>query len=85
VLFSVTEGEDKPLKYPSTFIKADCVLVTKIDLLPYVPFDLDVALSYVTRQNPTADVIRLSALTGDGFGAWTRWLDRVAHLERRNR
>lgn len=76
VLFSVTEGDDKPLKYPSTFVKADVVLLTKIDLLPHVPFDADLAVAHVTRQNPAAEVIRLSALTGQGLGDWVAWLER---------
>lgn len=74
VLFSVTEGEDKPLKYPSTFVKADLVLLTKIDLLPYVPFDVERAVSFVARQNPMASLIRLSALTGEGLPEWLTWV-----------
>ena len=76
VLFSATEGEDKPLKYPATFVKADLVVVTKIDLLPHLTFDVEQAVSYVTRQNPTADVLRLSAVTGDGLDDWLGWLER---------
>jgi hydrogenase nickel incorporation protein HypB len=76
VLFSVTEGEDKPLKYPATFVKADLVVVTKVDLLPHLAFDIERAVSYVTRQNPTADVVRLSAETGKGLDRWMSWLER---------
>ena len=76
VVFSVTEGEDKPLKYPSTFVKADLVVLSKMDLLPHVPFDVERAVSYVMRQNPMTEIIRLSALTEEGLGEWTGWLTR---------
>ncbi|MEZ5400164.1 MAG: hydrogenase nickel incorporation protein HypB [Bryobacteraceae bacterium] len=75
VLFSVTEGEDKPLKYPSTFVKADLVLLTKIDLLPHVPFDAEAAAANVARLNPEAHLIRLSAWTGEGLLRWVDWLN----------
>jgi len=74
VLFSVTEGEDKPLKYPATFVKAGLVLLTKTDLLEHVPFDAEAAAANVARQNPEAELIRLSAWTGDGLDSWLAWL-----------
>ncbi len=74
VLLSVTEGEDKPLKYPGTFFKAGLVIITKIDLLPYVPFDRQAAIDNARRIHPDIEVIELSALTGQGMEAWREWL-----------
>lgn len=76
VLLSVPEGEEKPLKYPSIFFKSKLVLLTKIDLLPYVPFDYDLALSNIRRVNTTADIIGLSCQTGEGVGRWMEWVLR---------
>jgi hydrogenase nickel incorporation protein HypB len=70
VLFTVTEGDDKPLKYPKMFEKADWVVLTKTDLLPYVPFDLERAERNCRQVNSTLRFLRLSALTGDGLGDW---------------
>lgn len=78
VLASVTEGGDKPLKYPHMFRQADLVLVTKIDLLPYVDFDLEQYAADVRRLNPKAELLAVSAKTGDGMGAWCDWLKAVA-------
>ena len=75
VLFSVTEGEDKPLKYPHMFRVADLVLLSKTDLLPFVDFDYDRALSAVREVNPGADVLTVSSKTGKGLSAWYGWLD----------
>jgi hydrogenase nickel incorporation protein HypB len=74
VLASVTEGGDKPLKYPHMFRQADVVLVTKIDLLPYVDFDLDRYASDVRRVSPKARLMGLSAVTGEGMDQWCDWL-----------
>jgi hydrogenase nickel incorporation protein HypB len=73
-VLSVTEGEDKPLKYPDMFAAASLVILNKIDLLPYVSFDLERCLSYVSQVNPAAVVIQLSATTGKGFAAWLDWI-----------
>ncbi len=73
-LLSVTEGDDKPLKYPVMFREADCVLITKIDLLPYVPVDVSRIEEHVRAVNPRAQVFRVSAGTGQGMGEWHRWL-----------
>jgi hydrogenase nickel incorporation protein HypB len=77
VLASVTEGGDKPLKYPHMFRQADLVLVTKIDLLPYVDFDLERYASDLRRLSPRAELLTVSARTGEGITAWCDWL-RVA-------
>lgn len=74
VMLSVTEGEDKPLKYPQMFRAAELVLLTKIDLQPYVPFDLDRCLAAIARVNPRAQTLVLSSLTGEGLDAWYDWL-----------
>jgi hydrogenase nickel incorporation protein HypB len=76
VVLSVTEGDDKPLKYPDMFLAADLCLVTKSDLLPYVPFDADRAIANARRINPRLECLVLSTLKGDGFDAWVDWLDR---------
>ena len=74
VVVSVTEGTDKPLKYPHMFAVADLVLVNKIDLMPYVDFDLGACRSHVRSVNPGAAVVPLSATTGENVGAWYDWL-----------
>ena len=79
VVFSVTEGEDKPLKYPKMFRLADAVVLNKIDLLPYVPFDLARAEAYVREVNPALTILRTSALTGVGMDTWYSFLrQRIA-------
>jgi hydrogenase nickel incorporation protein HypB len=74
VLLSVTEGEDKPLKYPSIFHKASLLLLTKIDLLPYVPFDIEVAKTYARQVNPHIQILEVSCATGKGMDEWRAWL-----------
>jgi hydrogenase nickel incorporation protein HypB len=74
VLSSVTEGADKPAKYPHMFGRAGLVLVTKTDLLPYVDFDLSRHASDVKTLSPDARILPLSAATGDGMPAWYDWL-----------
>ncbi|RSM54865.1 hydrogenase accessory protein HypB [Actinoplanes sp. ATCC 53533] len=74
VIISVTEGTDKPLKYPYMFAAADLVLVNKIDLLPYVDFDLDACRRHVAAVNPGARVLPLSATRGDNVSSWYEWL-----------
>jgi hydrogenase nickel incorporation protein HypB len=77
VVVSVTEGEDKPLKYPHMFAAADVVVVNKVDLLPYVDVDLGRLSGYVRQVNPRAEILALSVTRGDGLEQWYRWLDRV--------
>jgi hydrogenase nickel incorporation protein HypB len=74
VIASVTEGEDKPLKYPYMFRFADLMLLNKIDLLPYVPFDVDRCIAYARQVNPALTVLQLSVLKGDGMEAWYSFL-----------
>jgi len=76
VILSVTEGEDKPLKYPDMFRAAGLMLVNKIDLKPHVQFDVANAIAYARRMRPALEVIELSATTGEGFVAWLAWLER---------
>jgi len=79
-LLSVTEGEDKPLKYPVMFREADCVLITKTDLLPYLPVEVERIEAHIHQVNPRCEVLRVSASSGDGLEAWHRWLrQQVAH------
>jgi hydrogenase nickel incorporation protein HypB len=74
VIFSVTEGEDKPIKYPDMFRAASVMLLNKIDLLPYVSFDVEVAVGLARRVNPEIRVIRVSATTGEGMSEWLAFL-----------
>jgi hydrogenase nickel incorporation protein HypB len=74
MVFSVTEGEEKPLKYPVMFRAVDVVVVNKVDLLPHLDFDLEAFLGNLTSVNPTAKVIRSSARTGEGVDEWCDWL-----------
>jgi hydrogenase nickel incorporation protein HypB len=76
VLLSVTEGEDKPLKYPSIFFKSELLVVTKTDLLPYVPFDLAAVEENARRVHPGMDIVRVSCTHGNGVQAWLDWLSR---------
>ena len=75
---AVTEGEDKPLKYPLMFRTADLVLVNKIDLLPHLTFDLDRFLYHLDAVNPRVERIFVSARTGEGVEDWCDWLRRAA-------
>ncbi len=78
VLLSVTEGDDKPLKYPHMFRAASLMLLNKVDLLPHVDFDVQRALACAREINPDMSVLRLSARTGEGMTAWYEWLQREA-------
>jgi hydrogenase nickel incorporation protein HypB len=75
VVISVTEGDDKPIKYPHMFAAAGLVIVNKTDLLPYVDFDLETCCAYVRSLNPGADILPMSATTGDGSAPWYEWID----------
>jgi hydrogenase nickel incorporation protein HypB len=77
VVFSVTEGEDKPLKYPHMFRAAQLVLLNKVDLLPHLDFDVERAISHAREVNPGVPVLGVSARTGEGLGAWYDWLRRI--------
>jgi hydrogenase nickel incorporation protein HypB len=74
VVVSVTEGEDKPLKYPAMFAAADVVVINKIDLLPYVDVRLEQLAAHCRSVNPDVRVLPLSVTTGEGFAAWCDWL-----------
>ncbi|GID94637.1 hydrogenase nickel incorporation protein HypB [Amorphoplanes digitatis] len=75
VIVSVTEGTDKPLKYPYMFAAADLVLINKTDLLPYVDFDVAACRAHIKAVNPGAQVLAVSATTGDNLESWYAWLD----------
>jgi hydrogenase nickel incorporation protein HypB len=77
VILSVTEGEDKPLKYPDMFNASDLMILNKIDLLPYVDFDVERCIEYARRINPKLEVLQVSARTGEGMDAWLAWLDQA--------
>jgi hypothetical protein len=81
VVLSVTEGEDKPLKYPSIFFKSDLLVLSKIDLLPYVPFDIEAAAENARKVHPGMEIVKVSCLTGNGLHEWMMWLGerRRAH------
>jgi hydrogenase nickel incorporation protein HypB len=74
VILSVTEGEDKPLKYPDMFNAADLMVLNKVDLLPYLSFDVEKCIEYAQRVNPKLQVMQVSATSGDGMDAWLGWL-----------
>ena len=75
VIFSVTEGEDKPLKYPATFSRASLVILNKIDLLPYVQFDIVRAKENIAKVHPGVDILEVSATTGANLDDWYAWLE----------
>jgi hydrogenase nickel incorporation protein HypB len=74
VMISVTEGQDKPLKYPHMFAAAGLVLVNKIDLVPYVTFDLETCFGFARSVNPGVEILPISATSGDGLEAWYNWI-----------
>lgn len=73
-LLSITEGEDKPLKYPIMFQEADCLLITKTDLAPYLDVDIDRIAANVRQMNPDVTIIAVSTKTGEGLDAWFEWV-----------
>jgi hydrogenase nickel incorporation protein HypB len=75
VVLSVTEGEDKPLKYPATFHHADLMVLNKIDLLPYVPFQMELARENARRVQPDIEIVDVSCTTGEGLDRWRAWLE----------
>ena len=76
-LLSVTEGDDKPLKYPVMFRRADVVLITKTDLLPHLPVQVQAIRDNILSVNPDAVIFELSAVSGQGFSAWHHWLEQA--------
>jgi hydrogenase nickel incorporation protein HypB len=78
MVYSVTEGEDKPLKYPVMFRSVDLVLLNKIDLVPHLDVDVDTCVAQVRKVNATATILPVSARTGAGMEAWFGWLRRFA-------
>jgi len=78
VILSVTEGEDKPLKYPHMFKAAELMILNKIDLLPHVDFDVGRSIANACKVNPAISVLQLSARNGDGLDGWYAWLRREA-------
>ena len=80
-LLSVTEGEDKPLKYPVMFREANCLLITKTDLVPYLDVDIAQIEANVRQINPTVTIVRMSAKSGQGMDAWLDWVCSVVYEE----
>jgi len=78
VLLSVPEGEEKPLKYPGIFFKAKAMVLNKIDLLPYVPFDIETACANARQVQPGIEILRVSCTTGEGLDQWMAWLSAAA-------
>lgn len=76
VVLSVTEGADKPLKYPSIFFKSELLILNKVDLLPYVPFDIEAAIENARKVHPDMQSLRLSCTSGEGLQDWLVWLKR---------
>ncbi|MBW4598028.1 MAG: hydrogenase nickel incorporation protein HypB [Calothrix sp. FI2-JRJ7] len=74
VILSVTEGEDKPIKYPHMFRASQIMIITKLDLLPYVQFDIEKCIEYARQVNPQIKVFQVSAQTGEGLNDWYNWL-----------
>ncbi|OKH44601.1 hydrogenase accessory protein HypB [Calothrix sp. HK-06] len=74
VILSVTEGEDKPIKYPHMFRASQVMIITKLDLLPYVQFDIQKCIEYARQVNPQIQVFQISAQTGEGLNDWYNWL-----------
>lgn len=77
-LLSITEGEDKPLKYPIMFQEADCLLITKVDLAPYLDVSIDQIAANVRQMNPNVAIFTVSAKTGEGLGEWFEWVHNCA-------
>ena len=78
-ILSVTEGEDKPLKYPDMFAAAHLMVLNKIDLLPHLDFDVAQCIAYARRVNPAIEVLQVSARSGEGLDAWIDWLLEPSH------
>jgi hydrogenase nickel incorporation protein HypB len=81
VVLSVTEGEDKPVKYPTMFRTCDVAVLNKIDLLPHLDYDKEKAVAYIHQVNPAMPVFEISARTGEGMEAWIEWLKEKISLK----
>jgi hydrogenase nickel incorporation protein HypB len=84
VVLSVTEGEDKPLKYPDMFAAADLMLLNKADLLPHLDFDVNACIANALKVNPRLQVMTVSARSGEGMGVFYAWVEARAALARRS-
>ncbi len=80
-ILSVTEGEDKPIKYPDMFHAADLMLLNKTDLLPHLDFDVERCIAYAQQVNPRIRVLQVSATTGEGMAAWYQWIAATRQME----
>ena len=76
VVLSVTEGADKPLKYPTIFFKSELLILSKVDLLPYVPFEIDEAIDNARKVHPQMQALRISCTNGEGLADWFSWLNQ---------
>ncbi len=85
VILSVTEGADKPFKYPDMFAAADLMILNKIDLLPYVAFDVDACIQFARSVNPDLQILQLSATTGENLQAWIDWIEAGVQLLRQEK
>jgi hydrogenase nickel incorporation protein HypB len=85
VVLSVTEGEDKPLKYPSIFFKSELLILNKVDLLPYVPFDIEEAVENARMVHPSMEVLRISCLSGHGVPEWLAWVEQRRYAFLKNK
>ena len=79
-MLSVAEGEDKPAKYPLLFREADAVILSKVDLLPYVPFDVDVFKDITGKLNGNAEILEVSTTGASGYDLWLEWIRSVASI-----
>lgn len=77
-ILSVTEGEDKPLKYPNMFRASELMILNKIDLLPFVKFNVEKCIAYAKEVNPGIEILKVSAITGEGMQDWYHWLRKTA-------
>ncbi|MCI4663039.1 MAG: hydrogenase nickel incorporation protein HypB [Neomegalonema sp.] len=80
-ILSVTEGEDKPIKYPDMFAAAQLVILSKIDLLPHLDFDVDACIAYARQVNPGVKILQVSARTGEGMAAWLAWIEAARAMQ----
>ena len=80
-ILSVTEGEDKPLKYPDMFAASDLVLLNKTDLLPHLDYDVEAAIANARKVNPAIKVLQVSARTGEGMAGWCAWLEAARAMQ----
>ena len=83
VILSVTEGEDKPLKYPSIFYRSELMILSKTDLLPHVDFDAELAKCNARSVHPGIEILEVSAINGDGLARWMAWIeDKLAEVKK---